>query len=55
MYSGSGFSEWEIGDLTVIIHKGIYHLFHLIIPSHDYVAHATSKDGISRRRVENAH
>jgi beta-fructofuranosidase len=54
MYSGSGFSEWEIGDLTVIIHKGIYHLFHLIIPNHDYIAHATSKDGISWRRVENA-
>jgi beta-fructofuranosidase len=54
MYSGSGFSEWEIGDLTVIIHNGIYHLFHLIIPNHDYIAHATSKDGISWRRVENA-
>jgi len=54
MYSGSGFSEWEIGDLTVIIHKGIYHLFHLIIPNHDYIAHATSKDGISWKRVRNA-
>jgi beta-fructofuranosidase len=54
MYSGSGFSEWEIGDLTVIIHKGIYHLFHLIIPNHDYIAHATSKDGMSWRRVRNA-
>ena len=54
MYSGSGFSDWEIGDLTVIIHKGIYHLFHLIIPNHDYIAHAVSKDGISWRRVDNA-
>jgi len=54
MYSGSGFSDWEIGDITVIIHKGIYHLFHLIIPNHDYIAHAVSKDGISWKRVNNA-
>jgi len=54
MYSGSGFSDWEIGDITVIIHQGVYHLFHLIIPNHDYIAHAVSKDGISWRRVKNA-
>lgn len=54
MYSGSGFSDWEIGDITVIIHKGIYHLFHLIIPNHDYIAHAISKNGISWKRVNNA-
>ncbi|MDN3656223.1 glycosyl hydrolase family 32 [Ferruginibacter paludis] len=54
MYSGSGFSDWEIGDITVILHKGIYHLFHLIIPNHDYIAHAVSTDGISWRRVNNA-
>lgn len=54
MYSGSGFSDWEIGDITVIIHKGVYHLFHLIIPNHDYIAHATSTDGISWKRVDNA-
>ena len=54
MYSGSGFSEWEIGDITVIIHKGVYHLFHLIIPNHDYIAHAVSKDGLSWKRVNNA-
>jgi beta-fructofuranosidase len=54
MYSGSGFSDWEIGDITVIIHKGTYHLFHLIIPNHDYIAHAISGDGISWRRVNNA-
>ncbi|KIC93040.1 family 43 glycosylhydrolase [Flavihumibacter solisilvae] len=54
MYSGSGFSDWEIGDITVIINNGIYHLFHLIIPNHDYIAHATSKDGISWKRVNNA-
>ncbi len=54
MYSGSGFNEWEIGDITVIIHNGIYHLFHLIIPNHDYIAHAVSKDGISWKRTRNA-
>ena len=54
MYSGSGFSDWEIGDITVILHKGIYHLFHLIIPNHDYIAHAVSEDGISWKRVNNA-
>lgn len=54
MYSGSGFSDWEIGDITVIIHKGVYHLFHLIIPNHDYIAHATSSDGLSWKRVKNA-
>lgn len=54
MYSGSGFSDWEIGDITVIIHNGVYHLFHLIIPNHDYIAHAVSDDGISWKRVNNA-
>jgi beta-fructofuranosidase len=54
MYSGSGFSDWEIGDITVIIHNGVYHLFHLIIPNHDYIAHAVSPDGMSWRRVNNA-
>jgi len=54
MYTGSGFSDWEIGDITVIIHKGIYHLFHLIIPNHDYIAHAVSNDGISWKREKNA-
>ena len=50
MYSGSGFSDWEIGDITVIIYKETYHLFHLIIPNHDYIAHAVSTDGISWKR-----
>ncbi len=54
MYSGSGFSDWEIGDITVIKHKDTYHLFHLIIPNHDYIAHAVSTDGLSWKRVKNA-
>lgn len=54
MYTGSGFSDWEIGDITIILHDGIYHLFHLIIPNHDYIAHAVSTDCLSWRRVKNA-
>lgn len=54
LYAGAGFSNWEIGDITVIKHNGEFHLFHLIIPNHDYIAHAVSKDGISWKRVKNA-
>ena len=54
MYSGSGFSDWEIGDITIINHEGTYHLFHLIIPNHDYIAHAISKDCMSWKRIKNA-
>ncbi|MEO8171774.1 MAG: glycosyl hydrolase family 32 [Sediminibacterium sp.] len=54
MYSGAGFNDWEIGDITVILYRGVYHLFHLIIPNHDYIAHAVSADGISWRRINNA-
>lgn len=53
-YTGSGFSDWEIGDVTIILYEGLYHLFHLIIPNHDYIAHAVSVDCISWRRVKNA-
>lgn len=53
-YNGSGFSDWEIGDITVIKHNNLYHLFHLIIPNHDYIAHAVSTDGMSWKRVKNA-
>jgi len=54
MYSGKGFRSWEIGDIDVFIHDGLYHLFHLIIPNHDYIAHATSEDGIHWQRQKNA-
>lgn len=54
IYSGKGFRDWEIGDIEVIIHDGVYHLFHLIIPNHDYIAHAVSDDGINWKRVKNA-
>ncbi|NND31062.1 MAG: glycosyl hydrolase family 32 [Saprospiraceae bacterium] len=54
MYAGAGYSDWEIGDVDVFYHEGVYHLFHLIIPNHDYIAHAVSRDGISWKRVKNA-
>lgn len=54
MYSSKGFSDWEIGDIDVVVAGGVFHLFHLIIPNHDYIAHAVSRDGISWKRVKNA-
>lgn len=54
MYSGYGFRDFEIGDVDVIKHDGIYHLFHLTLPNHDYIAHAVSEDGLKWRRVKNA-
>ncbi len=38
----------------MFLHQGVYHLFHLIIPNHDYIAHAISHDGITWKRVKNA-
>ena len=54
MYSGYGFRDFEIGDVDVVKHEGIYHLYHLTLPNHDYIAHAVSKDGIKWERVKNA-
>jgi beta-fructofuranosidase len=54
MYSSRGFRDWEIGDIDVVREGDFYHLFHLIIPNHDYIAHAISRDGIAWSRVKNA-
>lgn len=54
IYSGRGFNHWEIGDVDVVYDGKLFHLFHLIIPNHDYIAHATSTDGIHWKRVRNA-
>jgi beta-fructofuranosidase len=54
VYSGRGFSEWEIGDVDVLFDGNLFHLFHLIIPNHDYIAHAICRDGVSWKRVQNA-
>jgi beta-fructofuranosidase len=54
MYSGSGFKDSELGDIDIIKVDKLYHLFHLVLPNHDYIAHAVSSDGFSWKRVSNA-
>ncbi len=54
MYTGYGFRQFEIGDVDVVRHDGLFHLFHLTLPNHDYIAHAVSEDGIKWERVKNA-
>jgi beta-fructofuranosidase len=54
MYASHGFLRSDIGDVDVIYHDGLYHLFHLVLPNHDFIAHAVSSDGMSWRRVKNA-
>jgi beta-fructofuranosidase len=47
MFHSRGSNPSELGDIEVICHEGVLHLFHLVIPSQDLVAHATSSDGLS--------
>lgn len=54
MYTGAGLFHWGLGDVDVVHHAGRYHLFHLVLPNHAYIAHAVSDDGLRWRRVENA-
>jgi beta-fructofuranosidase len=54
MYASHGFLRSDIGDVDVIWHDGLYHLFHLVLPNHDFIAHAVSSDGLAWRRVKNA-
>lgn len=54
MYTSRGFREWEIGDVDVIRRGDKYHLFHLVLPNHDYIAHAVSDDGMNWKRTRNA-
>lgn len=54
MYTSRGFREWEIGDLDVIRRGDEFHLFHLVLPNHDYIAHAISPDGMNWKRTKNA-
>ena len=54
MYKDVGFEPRNIGDVDVVFHEGVFHLFHLVLPNHDYIAHATSEDGLNWRRVKNA-
>ncbi len=54
MYTESEGSRKAIGDVDVLYHDGLYHLFHLVLPNHDFIAHAVSTDAIHWRRVNNA-
>ena len=54
MYTGRGFVLSELGDVDIIRHNDLFHLFHLVLPNHDYIAHAVSNDGFLWRRVKNA-
>jgi beta-fructofuranosidase len=54
MYTGHGFNGWGIGDVDVLKVGDTYHLFHLVLPNHAFIAHATSKDGLNWTRVKNA-
>lgn len=54
MYSETDGSRKAIGDVDVFYHDGLYHLFHLVLPNHDFIAHAVSTNGINWRRVRNA-
>ncbi len=54
MYTGHGFNKWGIGDVDVVKVDDIFHLFHLVLPNHAYIAHAVSTDGLHWKRVKNA-
>jgi beta-fructofuranosidase len=54
MYTESIGSRKSLGDVDILYHEGIYHLFHLVLPNHDFIAHAVSNDCFHWRRVENA-
>lgn len=54
MYASHGFLRSDIGDVDVVYHDGLFHLFHLVLPNHDFIAHAVSRDGMTWRRVKNA-
>lgn len=54
MYEEINGSRKSIGDVDVLYHDGLYHLFHLVLPNHDFIAHAVSTDAIRWRKVNNA-
>ncbi|PQO47718.1 glycosyl hydrolase [Blastopirellula marina] len=54
MYHESDSGRKTMGDVDVVYHDGVYHLFHLVLPNHDFIAHAVSDDGLAWHRVENA-
>lgn len=54
MFFESAWSRKSIGDVDILYHDGLYHLFHLVLPNHDFIAHAISDNALNWRRVDNA-
>lgn len=54
MFFESTWSRKTIGDVDILFHDGLYHLFHLVLPNHDFIAHAISDNALNWRRVDNA-
>lgn len=54
MFGEQSATRKVIGDVDVVYHEGLYHLFHLVLPNHDFIAHAVSENGINWRRIRNA-
>jgi len=54
MFSEFTGSRKSIGDVDIVFHEGLYHLFHLVLPNHDFIAHAISDNALNWRRVDNA-
>ena len=54
MFAETDGSRKTIGDVDILFHDGLYHLFHLVLPNHDFIAHAVSTDALNWRRVNNA-
>lgn len=54
MFTETDGSRKAIGDVDIVYHDGLYHLFHLVLPNHDFIAHAISTNAINWRRVNNA-
>jgi beta-fructofuranosidase len=54
MYNDFGGIHQTMGDVDVLFVDGVYHLFHLVLPNHDFIAHSISHDGIYWERVHNA-
>ncbi len=54
MYPNRTFNNRGLGDVGVVYHDGLYHLFHLVLPNHTFIAHAVSRDGLTWHRIRNA-
>ncbi|MCF7853413.1 MAG: hypothetical protein K9N51_01345 [Candidatus Pacebacteria bacterium] len=54
MYVPPGFWSNEKGDIDVIVHKGMIHVFYLCVPSHDTVGHIVSSDGLVWKQARRA-